>query len=148
MYLLDTNIIIGILREASDILDKYRALPPRIPKAITTFSAAELYEGLILIQEEVTRNVQKRFLELMLDALDARSLIFTLTRQDAALYADLRIALRKNGTPIPVVDLLIGTIALATNSTLITTDQHHFQMFQAVQPAFLVEYWGAPSPTQ
>ena len=142
MFLLDTNVIIGVLREAPQVLENYRALPPKIPKAITTFSVAELYEGLNLLTQVGTQEAQKRILEHIFDAFDGRNLILTLTRQGAKRYAQLSVSLRKHGTPIPVIDLLIGTIALLTNSTLITTDKNHFQLLKTVEATFQVEFWG------
>ncbi len=141
MYLLDTSILIGILREDPVILRKYNALPPKVPRAITTFAVAELHEGLLLIQNETTQNAQRRILELILNSLETRSLILTLTRQGAEVYAGLSNKLRIKGTAIPVMDLLIGTIAIVTKNNLITLDKNHFQKLQAVQPALQVEYW-------
>jgi predicted nucleic acid-binding protein len=60
--------------------------------------------------------------------------------QDAALYARLKIDLEKRGTPIPVFDLLIGTIAISRGMTLVTTDDGHFKLLKQASPSLDVVF--------
>jgi predicted nucleic acid-binding protein len=39
------------------------------------------------------------------------------------------------------MDLLIGSVAIAENLTLITTDQTHFEQLQKIASEFKVEFW-------
>ncbi|MHA1383102.1 MAG: hypothetical protein ACTSR3_04990 [Candidatus Helarchaeota archaeon] len=50
--------------------------------------------------------------------------------RDGLKYA---IKLRKNGTPLPVIDILIGTIAVDKNIQLVTEDSH-FTLLKNVEP--------------
>lgn len=43
------------------------------------------------------------------------------------------LLLRKNGTPIPVIDILIGAITVEKNMILVSEDSH-FSDLQAVEP--------------
>jgi len=43
-------------------------------------------------------------------------------------YGEAEALFRKNGTPIPIMGLLIGITAKAAGITLITKDTRHFQM--------------------
>lgn len=46
IYLLDTNIIIRVLREEEDIMARYKNLTRnQVDTAITAYSIADLYEG-------------------------------------------------------------------------------------------------------
>jgi predicted nucleic acid-binding protein len=44
----------------------------------------------------------------------------------ASLYGELEASLRKSGTPIPTMDLLIGTAAKQYGMPLLTRDPRHF----------------------
>ena len=43
-------------------------------------------------------------------------------------YAELEAALRRNGTPIPTMDLLIGTTAKMRGLPLLTRDAEHYRL--------------------
>lgn len=55
----------------------------------------------------------------------------TVVYPDAAFpvaYAELEVALRRNGTPIPVMDLQIATSAKMYGMPLLTRDANHYRM--------------------
>ena len=140
--LLDTNILIGILREQKLIVSKYKILTKKQQdKAITSYTIAELYNGINRVKSSKQMEGQLKILELLLNNFEKRKRIFSLTRNEAKKYAELKITLEKNGTPIPIMDLLIGSVAIANNYKLITTDKRHFQNLKDVCPSFKVEYW-------
>jgi len=141
--LIDTNILIGILRKHEDIVSKYTLLSKKQQdKAITSYTIAELYDGVNRVEASKKMESQMKFLEILLNKFEKRNRIFSFTRNDAKKYAALKIALEKNGTPIPIMDLLIGSIAITNDYKLITTDKNHFQNLKKVSPEFKVEYWG------
>ena len=43
------------------------------------------------------------------------------------------VKLRRKGTPIPAIDILIGTIAVSKNLYLVTNDRH-FEILKEVEP--------------
>ncbi len=140
-YLLDAGILIGLLREAPTIVDRYRKLTPNQFRAITVYSLIELFEGIHKTQNLVAKNSQLKILQILVDQFEKRGGVFALTRLQAEIFAKLRIGLEQKGTPIPVIDLLIGTIAIEKQFILITTDQKHFQVLKDVAPQFNVEFW-------
>jgi predicted nucleic acid-binding protein len=50
-------------------------------------------------------------------------------------YAELDVALRREGTPIPTMDLLIGTTAKMLGVPILTRDNAHFKRI----PGLVVE---------
>ena len=140
-YLLDTGIIIGLLRETPIIVEKYRMLPQGRSTALTVYSLTELFEGINKIANSDKRDAQSKILKILIGQFEKKKLIFALTRLQAEDYSKLKIALERNGTPIPVMDLLIGTIAIDKNSILITTDQTHFKTLKKIAPQLKVEFW-------
>ena len=55
----------------------------------------------------------------------------TVVYPDAAFpvaYAELEVALRRNGTPIPTMDLLIATTAKIYGMPLLTRDASHYRL--------------------
>lgn len=141
-YLLDTNILIGLLRANHIIVSKYNKLSKKsIEKGITTYTIAELYEG--FHRDEALKRVeaQRKILELLLNEFERKKRIFSLTRNEAINFPKFKIALEKKGTPIPIIDLLIGTIAIVNKFILITTDLPHYQSLKNAVPEFNVEFW-------
>ncbi len=140
--LLDTNILIGILRENENVVLKYKELTKnKQDRGITSYTIAELYEGVKRVESKKKMEGQLKILEILLNNFEKRNKIFSLTRNEAIKYAELKIALEKKGKPIPIIDLLIGTIAIVNNFNLITTDKKHFQYLKDVFPRFQVEFW-------
>ncbi len=53
----------------------------------------------------------------------------------AVAYAELEVALRRNGTPVPTMDLLIATTAKMRGLPLLTRDMAHYHLI----PGLVVE---------
>ncbi len=140
-YLLDTSIVIGLLREMPTIVKKYIQLPSNRSKVITVYSLTELFEGIYKISNPKKRDAQLKILNLIINYFTKIDGILALTIAQAEKYAQLKIALDKKGTPIPVIDLLIGTIAIERQLILLTTDHLHFQKLKAITPQLKVEFW-------
>jgi len=140
--LLDTNIMIGILRENEKIVLKYKELTKsKQDIGITSYTIAELYDGIQRVESKKKMEAQLKILEMILDNFENRKKIFSLTRKEAMKYAELKIALEKKGKPISIIDLLIGTIAIVNNYKLITSDKNHFKNLKDVFPSFKVVFW-------
>ncbi|HEY0087430.1 MAG TPA: type II toxin-antitoxin system VapC family toxin [Candidatus Lokiarchaeia archaeon] len=134
--------MIGLLRENEKIVLKYKELnKSKIEKGITSYTIAELYEGVKRVESKKKMEGQLKILEILLKKFEKRKKIFSLTRNEAMKYAELKIVLEKKGKPIPIMDLLIGTIAIVNNYKLITTDKNHFQNLKDVYPSFNAEFW-------
>ena len=112
-YLLDTNICIKYLNGHSDNIRKNIELKHPQDIMVCSVVKAELFYG-SLKSLNPTRNLEKqqrfvnRFVSLPFDD------------RAASVYSRIRAQLEKSGTPIGPNDLLIASIALANDQTLIT----------------------------
>jgi len=141
-YLLDTTILVGLLRANHIIVSKYNKLSKKgIDKGITTYTIAELYEGFYRNKEQEIIKAQQKIFEILLNEFEREKMIFSLTRNKAINFPKFKIALEKKGTPMPIIDLLIGTIAIVNNFILITTDVAHYQLLKSAIAEFNVEFW-------
>jgi len=120
---LDTSVCVDLLREAG------RGIQSPATKAVgelgetrvylSLFSVCELETG---VQLAARPSQEQARLELLLQRL-------TVIYPDpgfSALYAEAAAALIAAGTPIPVMDLLIGITAKAHSMPVLTRDTNHF----------------------
>ena len=118
-YLLDTNTCIKYLNGRSDNIRKN--IESKHPQDIMVCSVvkAELFYGSMKsINPEKNLEKQRRFVNLFMSlSFDDRA---------AEVYSLVRAQLEKLGTPIGPNDLLIASIALANNLTLVTNNTDEF----------------------
>lgn len=130
MHSLDTNICIALLKGDSEAVERLRLCNPG-ELAVCSVVRAELYFG-ARKSDRLDRNLAllARFLE------PFRSLPF----DDASSqeYGLLRATLERAGQPIGGNDLLIASIAIAHDCTLVTRNYREF----ARVPGLRVEVWG------
>lgn len=128
---LDTSVCVDLLRERGRGENgPAHAAVGRLgntPVYISFFSVCELETGAVLSERES----EKR-------RLNALTLQLTIIRPDDAfpvLYAEAAAHLLRAGTPIPVMDLLIGITAKARSLPVLTRDVTHFSRI----PGLVVE---------
>ena len=63
----------------------------------------------------------------------SRNLIYNLSENSTEISADLYADLRKKGTPVDDIDLLIAGIALEHNLILITNNTSHFERIEGLE---------------
>lgn len=119
-YLLDTNVCIAFLNEPkSGIGARFAKLGPEDVKLCSVVKAELLYGA--RHSARVAENLEKlaRFFELF------ESIPF----DDVAAehYGVVRAQTRRAGTPLGGNDLLIASIAIATDLTLVTRNQEEFR---------------------
>jgi predicted nucleic acid-binding protein len=146
MYLLDTTILIGILRGNKDFLKKYSKICARNQTSYLTFySIAEIYIGffeLILRNKASSRlKIQQDLFERIILQLKTQERILSLEIDAAKKMGELISRLKFNGTPIPLIDALICAISLSKDLTVITSDKRHFKTVKEVISEFQVEFW-------
>ena len=125
-YLLDTNIVIGLLGGDSAIGGcVVAATHVYLPSIVL----GELYYGAHKSQRP-SENVAR------IDALARAAAVLGCDDLTAAKYGQLKAALRKRGTPIPENDLWIAALAVQHDLALVTRDSH-FQMV----PEVTTETW-------
>lgn len=122
--LLDTSVCIDLMRETGRGVDgparRYLASLGDSPIFISIFTLCELHAGVELSAR--TEEERDRVLRLRTWT--------TVVEPDASfpvLYGEAAAALLSAGTPIPVMDLLIGVTAKAHDVPVVTRDPTHFR---------------------
>jgi tRNA(fMet)-specific endonuclease VapC len=129
-YLLDTNICVAFLNQKDAGLRKrFQQTEPDDIQLCSIVKAELLYGARNGARVEQNLATLAKFFDLF------ESIAF----DDAAAehYAMLRVHLRRAGTPIGANDLLIASIALATDATLVTRNQDEFHRV----PGLRVQAW-------
>lgn len=128
-YVLDTNTCIYALRLQGRVVERMQGhLPDEI--AITIITLAELWFG---AQKSVRRSAVRREIDAFLEPFD----VLPFDREAADTYARVRFDLERVGRPIGERDLLIASIALARDMTVVT---HNLGEFTRV-PGLKTEDW-------
>jgi len=121
-YLLDTNIIIALLKGEQSVLD---ALKRAEEVFIPVIAVGELYFGAAKSgRPEANRAVIDHFVQ-------GRPLLFC----DLAVaqeYGRVKGVLKTLGTPLPENDIWIAAIALRHGLTIISRDQHFLENSQII----------------
>lgn len=119
-YLLDTNILIEILRDNPTILASMRfAITTGLDVRINALSYYETRRGLL-----ATRQAAKlRKFNVFCDIFGIVYLDRTTLDRASELYADLK----KRGQLIEDADILIAAMALVANAVLVTDNVSHFK---------------------
>ena len=115
-FVIDTNVLIEIERDNKDILSQLQNLDiikEDIYIASPTYS--EFYLGLLMASKKLLSKEKER--------LDMYKLLHT-TKKSSELLAENKYHVSKKGVMIPIIDLLIASIVLANNMTLVTLDEH------------------------
>lgn len=122
---LDTTFCVDLLREQSNKIEgkaflKLKSLS-NIQIYIPIFVLCELQAGARMSKNPAN---ELKKVEMFASLIE----IIYPEKQFANLYGESEVFLRKNGTPIPVMDLLIGTAAKQIGKTLLTKDIDHFKL--------------------
>ena len=132
IYILDTNICIYWLKQVSEPLIRKVKSTGLASMAITNSVLAELYFGAYHSGqvEENRRRIERFKKPLRIYADDEKS---------AEIFGRLKAALYKKGRPVEDFDLLLASIALANDCTLVTNNTSHFKRI----PDLRLENWSA-----
>ena len=117
-FLLDTNVMIGLLNRSSPKLEARVRQVPASEIGISAIVVHELYFGAFKSQR-VSENLERLGL--------IRLETVPLDREDAEAAGKIRAALAKSGTPIGPYDVLTAGQALARGLTLITNNLREFK---------------------
>jgi len=116
-YLLDTNVVIGLLNDATSKLAQRARREKPADVAISAIVAHELFYGAFK-SHRATQNVA------LIDSLQFAVLEFD--KEDARQAGEVRALLASRGTPIGPYDVLIAGQAKARNLTLVTHNTEEF----------------------
>lgn len=122
-FLLDTNVIIEVLRGNNDIIDKIESVGQE-NCYISEITIAELLYG------AVRGNKQKNFLDV--ERIEQEFTVLPI-RPAFKLYAEIRNILRQNGTPIDHMDLFVASVAMKHGMTLVSHNTKHFVRIQGLK---------------
>ncbi len=127
--LLDTSFVVDLMREANSgsggrataKIDALGSARLRLP----LFALCELQAGVAASkhpEQELAR----------LERLTAYMEVVYPSSGFAALYGEAAAALRRQGTPIPTMDLLVAVLAKAESEPVLTADVEHFRRVPGV----------------
>jgi predicted nucleic acid-binding protein len=116
-YLLDTNILVNLLRGQSTPDLKYF----KSGCAISIITFAELLYGALKSQKP---SVNSQLIHSLID--DLNLMLLDLDTTVITQYAPLRVTLEQKGFRLEDFDLLIAATALSHNLTLVTANTKHF----------------------
>jgi len=121
-YLIDTDWVIHYLNDNEKIIEKLISLKKE-GLSISVISLAELYEG-IYYSTNPSRNEK-----ILMDFLSGVT-ILGIDEETCKIFGRERGRLRKEGKTIGDFDLLIASICLHRNFTLLTNNTRHFEMVE------------------
>jgi tRNA(fMet)-specific endonuclease VapC len=134
IYLLDSNVWIGLIRGASPALDaRFQAMAPMADLRVCSVICAELWYG-------CARSARPAANRAALDALIGPFSSLPYDNAAADLFVSIRRHLESLGQIIGPYDLQIAAIALANGCTLVT---HNTAEFSRV-PNLVLEDWQIP----
>jgi tRNA(fMet)-specific endonuclease VapC len=129
-FLLDANVVIGLLNDATSKLARRARREKPADIAISAIVAHELFYGAFKSQR-ATQNVAS------IDSLQFEVLAFD--KEDARQAGEVRALLAARGTPIGPYDVLIAGQAKSRNLILITNNTDEFGRV----PGLRVDDWQA-----
>jgi len=116
MYLLDTDVLIWVLRGKKEIVNKVSELKNKSPLGISVISTAEIYKNIFPSELTVTEDYLEQHLIFDVDQKIAKT---------AGLYWQQYVKQLKN---LSLTDCLIAGTASVNDLVLVTLNTKHFPM--------------------
>jgi len=118
--ILDSTIMIGLLRKKREETQIIRKLEAEAELATTTINAFEVYYGAYK-SKDVQRNLasSKGFLSTIE--------LLTIDERSAEIAGQILAELESEGQSIDIRDLFIGCVAVSNGFTVLTHNKQHFQ---------------------
>lgn len=118
--ILDSTILIGVLRNKKEEAELIRELEAKTKLATTTINAFEVYYGAYK-SKDVQRNLAS--VKGLLSTLE----LLTVDEGSAETAGQVLAELKSEGQSIDVRNLFIGCIAVSNGFTVLTHNKQHFQ---------------------
>jgi predicted nucleic acid-binding protein len=119
MVVLDTDVLVGLLRDNPEARAKITSLERQEPLRTTSFTVFELLKGAQLSDSPAVAVIQVQ------DVLSSVQII--VFDAHAASIAGMLFAMQqRSGTPSGVVDVFIAASCIAENERIITRNKKHF----------------------
>lgn len=127
--MLDTNVCIFVMKQRTDVLSRLQCCEAG-DVGISTISVAELRYG-------AARSARIEVNQMALDDALIPLQILDFDEKAARAYGDVRAYLRREGTPIGPLDMLIGAHALSVDAILVSNNTREFGRI----PGLALEDW-------
>jgi predicted nucleic acid-binding protein len=124
--LLDSDILIDLLRKRPEAMEKIRELEKRGDVLSTTaISVFEIIQG---IRDAVPTEKEQVALQLF-----SKLVVFPLTMESAAQAGKIQRKLFKEGFPVEAEDCMIAEIAKIRDEKILTRNTRHFSKIPEIQ---------------
>lgn len=128
-YILDTDTLIYFLKGHKKIVEKVAAISLD-DMAITIINHTELLFGAF---NSIKKKENLEKIEQFLQSIT----ILPFCEQASYLFAEYKASLKKQGTILADLDLIIASIAMQSNSILVTNNVRHFERIRKLT----IENW-------
>jgi len=128
-YMLDTNMCIYLMKGNTDVLERFIA-KRKFGVGISTNTLAELYYGVFNSEYPKKNGANLAYFLIGMEVLAFGS-------GAAVEYGRIRAALRKKGTPIGQMDMLIAAHAKSVGLILVTNNINEFERVDGLS----IENW-------
>jgi len=119
MYLLDTDVLIDFFRDDKKVVANMRKIS-NCSIFVSSLSLCELYKGAFLSDQPV---VEQEKVSTLVSGVE----LAALDRPACSIFGRNYAYLKGEGKPTQEFDLLVASIAISRNLTLITRNKKHFQ---------------------
>lgn len=137
IYLLDTNIISEMTKNAPDETVVAKIMETRTMSALCAVTWAEALFGAKRMPEGKCKS---HILDFYLNSVQNMFPFIPFDEHAASLYSDLRERLERIGKPAQELDLQIASCAIANNLILVTRNTKDFEGIQGVSN-LMMENW-------
>ena len=125
MYLLDTNIVIYILK-GHEIVKKNLLKHFHDPISISVITLMELYYGAYKSQKLESNLAKVRALENSIE-------VISLGKESVEIFGIQKAKLEKSGIPLDDFDIIQVACAMTHNFTLVTNNTKHFERIEGLK---------------
>lgn len=130
MYLIDTNICIYAINGHH----------PKLNEHLFSIAPDEIFVSSITVGELEYGAAKSRWGErtrLIMHAFLANFTVLPFTEEDAVLFGKNRALIEAKGTPVGVLDVMIGSQGVANDLTVVTHNKKDFELI----PGIRIEDW-------
>ncbi|MBD2207577.1 type II toxin-antitoxin system VapC family toxin [Calothrix sp. FACHB-1219] len=128
--LVDTNILSLFFRNQPLVVEKFNAYIQEYSKI--NISIITYYEIVSGLKHRDAQKQLKSFLEFA-----SYNIILPLTTDSTTISGDIYASLRKKGTPVDDIDILIAGIAITNDLVLVTNNRRDFEKIEGLE----IEDW-------
>lgn len=126
-YFLDTDTLIYFLKGYKSVVENFSRHSP-MDLATTIINHSELLFGVF---NSVKKKENLEIVTGLLKSLD----IISFCEESSAIFAEQKATLKKQGTIVADMDLMIGSICLKHKAILVTNNTKHFERIKNIKLA-------------